>query len=147
MIWDAEYFTFEELTRSETAQGRGIDNVPKGLLLKRLSETARRMDRVRLYLGQPVIVTSGFRSAELNRAIGGTSGSHHVQGYAVDFKCPRFGDPMQICRALRDSGIRYDQLIQEFNQWVHISFAPTMRQQTLTALKQGGRTVYQAGLR
>lgn len=146
MAWNAEFFTLEEITRSETARLKGLNNMPQGLLLIRLNETARRMDSVRLYLGHPVIVTSGYRSAELNRAIGGTSSSHHVQGYAVDFRCPTFGDPACICRALRDSGIRYDQLIQEFNQWVHISFAPTMRQQTLTAIKQGGRTLYRPGL-
>lgn len=145
-MWSAEFFTLEEMIRSETARLRGIDNMPKGLMLTRLDETARRMDSVRRYLGHPVTVTSGYRSAELNRAIGGASFSHHVQGYAVDFRCPAFGDPARICLALRDSGIRYDQLIQEFNQWVHISFAPPLRQQTLTATKQGGRTVYRAGL-
>ncbi|WP_140985776.1 D-Ala-D-Ala carboxypeptidase family metallohydrolase [Asticcacaulis tiandongensis] len=149
-MWSAEFFTLEEMTRSDTARARGIDNVPKGQLLTRLNATAKRMDSVRLYLGHPVIVTSGYRSAALNHAVGGASSSHHVQAYAVDFRCPAFGDPVRICSALRDSGIRYDQLIQEFNQWVHISFAPTLRQQTLTAFKQdgkhGGRTVYRAGL-
>jgi len=147
MEWTSRFFTLAELTASATAAARGIDNRPQGVCLTRLAETARRMDAVRLCLGHPVIVTSGFRSAELNRAIGGASGSHHVQAYAVDFRCPAFGDPARICLALRDSGIRYDQLIQEFGQWVHISFAPSLRQQALTAVKQGGRTVYLAGLR
>lgn len=146
MTWDAKFFTLAEMTVSDTAKARGINNVPTGAALARLNATARRMDKVRMLLGHPVIVTSGYRSPALNKVIGGVDSSHHTQGYAVDFKCPKFGTPLQICKAIEASGIKYDQLIQEFGQWVHISFAPTMRGQELTAVKRNGKTVYVAGL-
>lgn len=144
----ARFFTLDELTRSGTATDNGIDNVPTGVVLERLRATAQKMDGVRLYLNRPVIVTSGYRSPALNRLIpGAVDTSHHTQGYAVDFVSPLFGTPYDICVTLRDSGIRFDQLIQEHGRWVHISFAPSLRQECLTARKNSaGKTYYVAGI-
>lgn len=122
------HFTLAELTTTTT----GIANNPNATELKRLTATAQAMEAVRKLLGHPIRVNSGFRSAAVNRAVGGSPTSAHALGYAVDFICPAFGDPMAICRAIAASGIKFDQLIMEKNRWVHISFDPRMRQQVLS---------------
>lgn len=121
-----EHFWLEEFLTSETAQRKDIDNVPPPIVLEKLKTTARGMEHVRLLLGVPVLVLSGYRSSELNAEIGGARASQHVRGEACDFHAPRFGDPLAICRALEGSDIRFDQLIWE-GGWVHISFVDDRR--------------------
>lgn len=146
--WLSDHFSLEELTASQTAARQGIRNDPPPAERAALSSTAERMEDVREILGGKVItVSSGYRSPALNAAVGGTAKSAHVRGRAVDFICPRFGSPLDICRALaaaeRRGEIRFDQLIEE-GTWVHISFDPRLRGEVLTAAKGGG---YVAGLR
>lgn len=124
----SRYFSLAEMTTTST----GLSNKPDAQQLARLTATAQAMDEVRKLLGHPIRVNSGFRSAAVNRAVGGSPSSAHALGYAVDFVCPKFGDPMAICRAIVASGIRFDQLILEKNRWVHLSFDPRMRQQVLS---------------
>jgi len=124
----SRYFSLAEMTTTST----GLSNKPDAQQLARLTSTAQAMDEVRKLLGYPIRVNSGFRSAAVNRAVGGSPTSAHALGYAVDFVCPKFGDPMAICRAIVASGIRFDQLIMEKNRWVHLSFDPRMRQQVLS---------------
>jgi len=63
--------------------------------------------------------------------LGSKDTSAHVLGFACDFICPAFGTPLEICKAIEASGIRFDQLIEE-GTWVHLSIDPRMRQQVLT---------------
>jgi len=143
MSWKSEHFTLAEMT--VTSHGA---NMPTGAQMAALADTAARMDAVRAILGnRPIKVTSGYRSPQVNKAVGGAKTSAHLDGYAVDFKCPGYGTPAQIVKALRDSGVKFDQLIDEFDSWVHISFEPRMRQEVLYATKRGGRVAYVPGLR
>ncbi|WP_288484725.1 D-Ala-D-Ala carboxypeptidase family metallohydrolase [uncultured Novosphingobium sp.] len=122
------HFTLVEMTVTSS----GLANNPNPQQLARLTATAQAMEAVRKLLGHPIQVNSGFRSSAVNRAVGGSPSSAHALGYAVDFVCPAFGDPMAICRAIKASGIKFDQLIMEQNRWVHISFDPRLRQQVLS---------------
>ncbi|EQB11216.1 D-Ala-D-Ala carboxypeptidase family metallohydrolase [Sphingobium lactosutens] len=124
----SSYFSLAEMTTTST----GLNNTPNNQQLAILTNTAQAMDAVRKLLGSSIRVNSGFRSAAVNRKVGGSPTSAHALGYAVDFVCPAFGDPMAICRAIVASGIKFDQLIMEKNRWVHISFDPRMRQQVLS---------------
>jgi zinc D-Ala-D-Ala carboxypeptidase len=136
----SKYFDLSELTVSETAARRGMKNVPGGQQLENLKATAARMDEVREGLGSPIIVTSGYRSPELNAAIGGSKTSAHCHGLAVDFTCPRYGNPLAVAKAVLASGIEFDQLIHEYGTWVHIGFAAPgkpSRRQLLTINKRG----------
>lgn len=110
----------------------GLANNPNATQLAHLTKTAQSMEAVRKLLGQPISINSGFRSAAVNRAVGGSPTSAHALGYAVDFVCPAFGDPLAICKAIAASGIKFDQLILEKNRWVHISFDPRLRQQVMS---------------
>ncbi len=127
-------FSLIEFTHSNTAKRRGIDNTPPPAVLVRLRNTAKMMEVVRSILGAPVMVSSGYRSPDLNVAVGGSRTSDHVTGNAVDFVCPRFGTPFEVCQELarHKQALGYDQLIHEYGDWVHISFGPRRRLQDLT---------------
>lgn len=133
------HFTLAEMTVSETAARRGIDNDPPPDVVERLKHTALGLEAVRIRLGAPIVVSSGYRSPELNVAVGGSKNSDHTRGDAADFICQGFGAPSTIVSALKDSGIQFDQLIEEFGRWVHISFGPRMRGQVLRIDRNGTR--------
>lgn len=130
----SENFSLEELTFSETAVRRRLANAPDETVLRNLKRTARHMEEVRALLGdRPIMVTSGYRSPEVNALVGGAPTSAHTKGWAVDFKCG-YGDPYAVCLAISRSGLEYDQLIHEYGAWTHISFDPRARRQNLTAM-------------
>lgn len=142
----SKYFTLEELTFSQTALRRGLNNTPSKAMILKLTWLAAQMDTVRALLGHPIHISSGYRSASVNRAIGGSSTSQHCKGEAVDFVCPAFGTPRDICVAVMKSNIPYDQLIYE-GTWVHISFSKTNnRRQVLTAKFSSGTVQYTSGI-
>lgn len=141
MLKLSKYFSLEEFTTSETAARYGIDNTPGPGILGTLIFTAEKLDGVRELLNQPIIINSAFRCSELNTKIGSKPSSQHTKGQAVDFICPKFGTPKEIVETILKSGIEFDQLILEFNSWVHISFvsSSSSRNQVLIIDKQGTR--------
>lgn len=141
----SEHFTLEEAIRSDTATRKGLDNSPSAEVLANMMEAAEQLEVVRRLLDAPIQVTSWYRSPKLNTLIGGSATGAHPEGWAIDFRAPGFGTPLEVCRAVRDSGIKFDQLIYE-GTWVHLSFAPKLRQSVLTAHFGDGPTHYTAGL-
>ena len=137
----SDFFTLEEFVTSQTATRKGIDNTPPPEVIDRLKATAAKLELVRAFLGKPLLISSGYRSPALNKAIGGAANSAHVLGYAADFICPGYGDPLAVCKAIKASGLKFDQVIEE-GTWVHLSFDPRMRGQILTKSGKG----YTAGL-
>lgn len=126
------HFTLAEMTVSQTAARKGLSNEPSERALENLIKTAYVMEDIRALLGnKPISVSSGYRSHAVNKAVGGSNTSAHVDGLACDFICPAFGSPLAICKIIARSGIKFDQLIEE-GTWVHISIDPRMRQQVLT---------------
>ena len=140
-----DHFTLEELTFSEFATRRGIDNRPPDSVLPRLRLLAEGLERVRALLSVPIHISSGYRCWSLNLAIGGAKNSAHVTGFAADFTAPTFGTPMQVALAIADSDLEFDQVIHE-GRWVHISFAPPLRQMDMTATFVNGRPYYTPGI-
>jgi zinc D-Ala-D-Ala carboxypeptidase len=123
------HFALEELA---CTQHREFDNTPPPEVVATLRTTAARMEEVRRLLGGRVIsVSSGYRCRALNRAVSGAATSAHLTGHAVDFNCYGFGDPLAVCRALAESDLAFDQMIEE-GSWCHISFDPRLRRQVLT---------------
>lgn len=143
-----QHFTLEELTFSEAAIRHGITNTPDSEVLPRLTLVANNLELIRSILGNRGIhVNSGFRSPAVNLLVGGSQTSAHCEGWAVDITCSDYGTPKSVCEAIASSGLKFDQLIQEFGSWCHISFDPRMRQQVLTATKIKSKTHYTAGLK
>lgn len=134
----SKYFTYNELTLSETAKRLNYTNQPPHKELKSLTNTAQQLDKVRELLGCPVIINSGYRSLAVNRAIGSSDNSQHVRGEAVDFRTHQY-TPRQIVEMIKKSDIPYDQLILEFDSWVHISFSSRNRKQILIIDSKGSR--------
>ena len=143
------HFTFEELTDSDYATRNGIDNRPAPDLLANLTMLAEGLERVRAVLALPIHVSSGFRSAKLNAAIGGSKMSKHMEGLAADFTCHGFGSPGEVAREIAENYtvIGFETLIFE-GTWVHVDFAESMPKGTvLTAhFGRGVATCYTRGL-
>ena len=113
-------FRAGEFIGSLKALELGIDNRPKEqATLKNLMLTASMMQRVREALEKPITITSGFRSKEVNDAVGGSKTSKHLLGLACDFICPSFGNPEKIVRYLKEIDFNCDVCLIE-TTWVHI---------------------------
>ena len=128
MIRLSTHFSLKELTRSETAVRKGINNEPKEKEIENLKLLCENiLEPVREKYGIPFAPSSGFRSSELNRDIGSSDTSQHVKGQAVDFEIP--GVPnMEVALWVKEN-LEYDQLILEFYKkdvpdsgWVHCSY-------------------------
>ena len=134
----SEHFTLEEATFSETASRLGINNQPSE------QQASIGMEKVRALLGKSIHVNSWLRLPEVNVAVGGSKVSSHMDGWAIDFVCKDFGNPLAVCKAIEASGIKFDQMIHEYASWTHISFAPEMRGQKLTIFRPQSK--YKVGL-
>ena len=138
-------FSLSELTRSEVAVRKGIDNTPNAEALANLAELALTLEKVRDLLGVPIHINSGYRGPKVNAAVGGSSVSAHMTGQAADFTAPAFGTPLEVALEIAASDIAFDQLIAE-GAWVHLGIRGDMRRQVLTAHFNGGKATYTAGL-
>lgn len=142
-----KYFTIKELTNSATAKRKGIDNKPSQDITSALTALVDNvLDPLRQAYGKPIVVTSGYRCAKLNKAVGGASSSQHVKGEAADIRSVS-DNPKEnkiIFDLIRKLNLPFDQLINEYNyDWIHVSFSRyKKRGQVLTATKKNGRTIY-----
>lgn len=115
-------FTISELVKSDTAEKAGINNTPDINSLDNLLELIFYvLQPLRDKLGKPMIITSGFRSKKVNELVGGVSNSQHLYGQACDFVVNGM-TPAQVVEFVKKSGIEFDQLLNEYDQWTHISF-------------------------
>lgn len=125
------HFTLNEFLRSEAADQEGIAEqyTPPELVivnLKRLCEKALEPLRAKLnaHFKQPIAIhiSSGYRCEKLNKLVGGVRDSQHLIGCAADIHVPGL-TPQELFDFIRTNLAEYDQCIQEFNQWVHLSYA------------------------
>ena len=133
------HFSSRELCRSRKAIELGIPNECPEHLNAALIQTMEGCERIRMFLGFPMRISSGFRSPELNKAVGGSKSSQHMKAEAVDFTCPAYGTPVDVVAALAPKVLELgiDQLILEPG-WVHVSFSNSPRFEVLV-LTGGGR--------
>lgn len=119
----SEHFTLEELIASDIAVRHGIDNIPSSpLIISNLKSLAEGLENVRKLLGKPITINSGYRSLLVNSLLGSKPTSQHIKGLAADIVCLSFGTPKDIIKKIVSSDIKYDQVILEFDRWIHISF-------------------------
>ena len=114
-------FTLEELTFSDAAQRHGIDNTPNDEIVENLKRLcALILEPIREIVHKPVQVTSGYRSPLVNSLVGSKVTSQHIRGCAADIKVPGV-TPDVLIKAIIGAGLPYEQVIREFDSWVHVS--------------------------
>lgn len=133
----SEHFTLAEFTYSQTASRMGLDNTPTTEAYVHLQKLADTMEKVRALCGSnPVTITSGYRSPEVNAACGGSATSAHMSGLAADFVIYGFGSSLDICKAIEPfmDDWDIDQLIHEYGDWVHLGLCPKSEEARCQAL-------------
>jgi zinc D-Ala-D-Ala carboxypeptidase len=148
----SEHLDLSEVTRSESAKRKGISNMPTEAHIANFKLLAEKIfEPIRNHFRCPIIISSGYRSKELNAAIGGSLTSQHCQGEAIDIDMD--GTPNGVTNRMVFDYIKenlyFDQLIYEFGDaknpdWVHVSYKSTgkQRKQILRATRSNGKTVY-----
>ena len=146
-----ENFSLLELTKSQTAERKGIDNTPGPEHQENLKSLCVNVQQpIRDYFSKVVTISSGYRSPELCTAIGSKSTSQHARGEAADFEI--FGVSNKELADWIHYNINYDQLILEYwkgeedpnSGWVHCSYSEgNNRRQYLRAYKENGKTKYE----
>ena len=135
-------FSLEELTFSQVASRRGVDNTPSAKVKDNLERLALFLEQVRKVVNKPISISSGYRSKEVNESVGGSKTSQHCEGCAADFNVKGMS-PDAVVRAIVTADIPYDQVILEFDSWVHISVPTTKgstpRKQALIIDNKGKR--------
>lgn len=118
-----KHFTIEELCRSSVAQVRRISNKPDTQQVKALTALVDNvLDPLRERFGHPIIVSSGFRSKDLNRVVGGANTSQHMKGEAADIYSGNKQGNRELFELIRKY-LPFDQLINENDfSWVHVSY-------------------------
>ena len=140
-------FSLGEMTKSQTALRRGIDNTPTPDKLDPLILLCQKvLQPVRDHFDRPVTITSGYRSPELCAAIGSKITSQHTKGQAADFEVPGVSN-MEVAQWIADN-CEFDQLILECytggnTGWIHCSYVHEPRKELLTYDRENG---YRKGL-
>lgn len=146
-------FSLEELTKSETALRKGLDNTPDEQALQNLQLLCENvLQPLRDAYNRGIKVNSAYRSPDVNASVGGVRTSDHCKGQAADIEIP--GVPnAEVAQYLADN-FDFTQIILEFytpgipdSGWVHVSYVEdNLKKQTLTATRQNGKVVYLSGL-
>ncbi len=143
-----KHFTLEEMLRSDTAVRLDIKEqfTPPPEVVDNLTALCKNvLEPLRALLPEPsssIHISSGYRCLRLNNAIGGAANSQHIKGQAADTHVPGMAIE-DWYRFIKNSGIEFDELIQEFDSWVHISYtAKGNRCKCLHAIKENGKTAY-----
>lgn len=115
-------FKMSELIHSDTAVRQNINNMPDiNSLDCMLDLIVHCLQPIREKIAKPMIISSGYRNSQVNKLVGGVATSQHCKGQAVDFTVKGMS-VAAVIEFIKKSGIEYDQLINEYNKWVHISY-------------------------
>ena len=147
----SKHLTLSEATKSATAIRRGIHNIPPDFHLAALVNIAENVfEPIRVNFDVPIGISSGYRSNDLNEAIGGSKTSQHSRGEALDLDADMYGGVTnkEIFDFIKDN-LEFDQLIWEYGtdnepNWIHVSlkYKGKQRGQVLKASRSNGKTVY-----
>ena len=125
----SKHLTLEELTRSQTATRKRINNKAPMHVIENLKLLAEKVfEPTRKHFGKPIRISSGYRSVALNKEIGGSKNSQHIQGQAIDIQGTNGITNLEIFNYIKDNLI-FDQLINEYPNskgepsWVHVSYS------------------------
>ena len=118
-----KYFTIKELTKSATAEAKKLDNTPTKEAEQNLTTLVDKvLDPLREIYGKPIIVTSGYRSPEVNRSVNGATSSQHALGEAADISVGSKEENKKLFDIIKEQ-LPFDQLINEYDySWIHVSY-------------------------
>jgi zinc D-Ala-D-Ala carboxypeptidase len=144
------HFTLDEFCRSQTAARSGRELIPTAEAISNLKRLCVLvLEPLRIVLGRPIVITSGYRPPWLNTLIGGAKNSAHLTGRAADIRAVGMS-ALTLARFIERQNLPADKVILEFDEWVHVQVSPTEdiapRRQYLTASHVNGRTQYTEGL-
>lgn len=120
-------FTFEEMIASPTATDNGYTEqfIPPAIVIANAVLLAENiLQPLRNYLNKPIVISSWYRCMRTNAKVGGVVNSQHLEGLAADTNVNGY-TVEELYQLIRSTNLPFDQLIQEFNRWVHISFSAT----------------------
>jgi zinc D-Ala-D-Ala carboxypeptidase len=142
-----EHFSLAEMSRSETATRKGLDNTIPVNLIPNAVQVAEVLEKIRAHYGKPIRVLSCYRSPDVNKAVGGSKTSAHRFAFAADHEVEGVAN-IDVCRWIAANIPDFDQVIYEFGPtgWIHIGLSASPRRQSLTAVKRDGKTVYLPGI-
>ena len=130
-----KWFTLKEFVKSNTAARLGINNNPSEDVKKNIELLVEKiLDPLRESFGKPIIVTSGYRCKELNKAVGGAAKSQHMSGEAADIRTVEDSKSAnkELFKLIIELGLPFDQLINEHDyDWVHVSYGKRNRRMIL----------------
>ena len=129
------WFALKEFVKSNTAARLGINNNPSEDVKKNIELLVEKiLDPLREKFGKPIIVTSGYRCKELNKAVGGAAKSQHMSGEAADIRTVEDSKSAnkELFNLIIELGLPFDQLINEHDyDWVHVSYGKSNRRMIL----------------
>lgn len=127
------YFTLEELCHTSTT----LPNIPTWQVVDNLKALVNNLlDPIRVAWEKPITVTSGYRSAEVNKAVGGAKTSQHCFGYACDIDVGTPDDNKKLFDFICSKGFTFDQCIDESDYaWIHISYKINGNRQQILHIK------------
>ena len=128
-------FKISELIHSEIAERCKISNMPDIKSLDNiLNLIVCCLQPIRDVIAKPMIISSGYRSKALNKKVGGSVNSQHLSGQAVDFTVKNM-KPDEIINIIKKNNIEFDQLINEYDKWVHVSFNMGKNRKQILSIK------------
>lgn len=128
-------FSLSELVYSDVANKNKINNMPDIKSFDNLLNLiVYCLQPIRNLINKPMVITSGYRCEKLNRFVGGSANSQHLFGCAADFKVKNMKTD-EIIQLIKKSNIEFDQLINEYDSWVHISFIKDKNRKQIKYIK------------
>lgn len=150
-MYISKHLELAELIRSESAKRAGISNMPTPEHIANLKKVADNVfEKIREHFGRPILISSGYRSIDLNKIIKGAQSSQHSTGEAIDIDMDGTDVTNKEIFEFIKFNVSFDQLIWEFGtdknpDWVHVSYESSgkQRKQILKAKKINGKTIYE----
>lgn len=123
----AIYFTIKEMTKSQTAKLYHIDNTPTKEVAENLKKVMYILDIVRVYIGKPILVNSGYRCKKLNEMVGGVQKSMHTKGLAADFRTEEKEDINKMFEFLKKNQKEFKIIeLINYTTFIHIGVSETL---------------------
>nr|DAR56780.1 MAG TPA: peptidase [Microviridae sp.] len=123
----AIYFNIEEMTKSQTAELYHIDNTPTEKVIGNLKKVMYILDMVRVYIGKPILINSGYRCEKLNEMVGGVQKSMHTKGLAADFRTEKKEDINIIFEFLKKNQKKFKIIeLIKYTNFIHMGVSETL---------------------